>query len=71
MLLRTCRFRSQTGHGSNGEKWLLMTRSGHGADGVCVAEKMEYHPNSLRLDVGRADHLGPLLSFVGDELLER
>src|SRR4029079_1089633 len=36
-----------------------------------VAEKMKYHPNSLRLDVGRADHLGPLLSFVGDELLER
>jgi hypothetical protein len=23
---------------------------------------------SLRLDVGRADHLGPFLGFVGDEL---
>src|SRR5262245_27907111 len=25
---------------------------------------------SLRLDVGRADHLGPLLGFVGNELAE-
>ena len=25
---------------------------------------------SLRLDVGRSDHLAPLLGFVGDELAE-
>jgi hypothetical protein len=25
---------------------------------------------SLRLDVGRADHFGPLFGFVGDELAE-
>src|SRR4051812_20248407 len=34
-------------------------------------KQLEYLPNSLRLDVGRADHLGPLVSFVGDELFER
>ena len=27
-------------------------------------------PGSVRLDVGRPDHLGPLLGFVDDELAE-
>jgi hypothetical protein len=31
---------------------------------------MECQPASLRLDVGRADHLAPLLGFLGNELPE-
>ncbi len=28
------------------------------------------HPGSFRLDVGRSDHLGPPVSFIGKELAE-
>src|SRR5215831_17335074 len=41
--------------------------------GIRLSGFMEHRrstPGSLRLDVGRADHLGPLLGFVGDELAE-
>src|SRR5262245_52521890 len=38
---------------------------------VRVAGVTEYSArDSLRLDVGRPDHLAPLLGFIGDELAE-
>ena len=35
-----------------------------------AAHLLRSNPASLRLDVGRPDHLAPLLGFVGDELAE-
>ena len=44
-------------------------QSGLGCGGAC-GEYWRRSRGSLRLDVGRPDHLAPLLGFVGDELAE-
>ena len=39
-----------------------------GQGGIAERDVMEYRAESLRLDVGYPNHLGPLLGFLGDEL---
>ena len=47
----------------------LLAQSGHGPRQSRVTGTME-RQLSLRLDIRGPDHLGPLLSFVGDKLAE-
>ena len=49
---------------------LFMTQSDIGVTAVAYRSVVECRLASLRLDVGRPDHLGPLFNFCGDELAE-